>query len=384
MPKFLLKLTLFFVPVLTIFIFPLFVYWMADEFISVQSVLSSQSKNKEVLFGLAYNDVGKTYKEALIAERDPAIIALGASRVLGFRESFFNPTTSFTNGGRIVGNISISGVDELSEFIKQLPASSHLRVIILSLDPWMYTRDQAHSIVHEPVSTSERIVALFAGRWRTVFEDYFSGKFSLSEIASSKKKSHNIGLTALLDQNGMLEDGSYFYGKEIKNPRYKEDSKGLIAMKLEGISHARTSPELEYGTRISEDNMTSLRNFLELCKKKGIYIIGFTPPFPHSVYQALMSANDPHSQTATRLSQELRDMMHSFDYAFFDFADAGSVGIQDTEFADVAHTTDKGTLRMLIDMAEHDTTLASYVSLHTLHSMLNEATSSDFILTQLL
>jgi hypothetical protein len=82
MKSFLFKLAAFLLPILLVFIFPLFVFHYSREFYSLNEILAVQKAHPEALFGLSYGNFDKLYKRKFLAEKSPAVIALGTSKAI--------------------------------------------------------------------------------------------------------------------------------------------------------------------------------------------------------------------------------------------------------------------------------------------------------------
>jgi hypothetical protein len=377
MARFLLKGLLFLAPLGALFAFPLFVYWQAREFMPAESIAAAQRGRAQVLCGFAYSNITSTYKKSLIAGTNPEIVVLGSSHVMGFRRSFFLPAALFINGG---GTIPNGDLEDTAGYIRKLPPDSRLSVVLLNLDPWQLTLPH-QAAPPEDLTKAERLGTLLRINWRKVYSDYFSGKFSLRDLPWS---SHNsaIGLNALVNREGFLNDGSYFYGRAVEDPEHSADvNRQIIAGKIAHVQADRST--LDFGTTLLPENLEALRTLLELFKKRNIHVIGFIPPYPHSIYRELMSQDDAHSDLVRKQSKLLADTFNAYRFSFIDYTDAASAHIPDSEFVDGTHFTDKASLRMLIDMTRHDTVLERYVSLPGLSALLDSVKNRDFILTQI-
>ena len=375
--KLILKIILYALPAGLVFLFPAYVYWQAHEFITPQQVVALQNEPQQVLFGLAYDDFEKAYKLELVSQRDPQVIALGASRVMEFRGFFFNPGVSFVNASRFVafgGVDGFGGTKDLVRFVQALPKQVHPQIIIVGLDPWMFAPGQDAGHITEQPTLFSQIKAFFSGEWRKPYDDYFHNKFTLSDLAMYAPDSHTIGLTALIKHNGYLNDGSYYQGSWVEHP----DLPALKALIATHKASAQDRSTLEYGDSVSAQALVNLREFLQLSKERNVYVVGFITPFPESIHDQIMSVHDVHWSSERELTRDIAATFKDFDFNFLDTSDPRTEGIQETEFLDESHTTDKGSLRILIYMAQRDKTLQHYVSLSALQTLLKE-TPGPFI-----
>jgi hypothetical protein len=381
--KFALKLIIFFLPISVIFLFPAFIYWQAGEFMPVPEIAAAQQGNKEVLFGMLFENVVREYKRQLVIKRDPTIITIGASRVFQFKDFFFASSTHFTNAGGAVALLGIQGqggIRDYTDFLKSLPPDNHISVIIMGVDPFMFQPGQTFGLEGEPDSVLQRVGQFLVGDWRRVYYSYYDGKFTLTRLFEKKKEGTTIGVLAMMDDTGFLNDGSFFEGTKVEPENHREILANILADRNAALIADRGGSE--YSDTISADSMQNLRDFLAYCKEKNIYVIGYMPPHPHLFIETLMSKQDGISATVTRLPKKVKTVFDTENYPFFDYTDGATVGIPDTEYLDDLHTSDKGQLRILIDMTEKVNILKKYVSLPAL-KMLLAKTKDDYIETRL-
>src|SRR5258708_38582287 len=124
MSKYIIKMIIFSLPLLLMLAFPFFVYVYGREFTPLRDVVELQKKYPSVLFLPAYDQKVKAFKILTTTSKDPTIITLGTSRVYTFQSSFFKPGSFYNAGG------GESFAQDFPEFLKKLPDSSHLKVII--------------------------------------------------------------------------------------------------------------------------------------------------------------------------------------------------------------------------------------------------------------
>jgi hypothetical protein len=371
--KFILKLIVFLLPLSILFIFPLSIYWLSREFTSVQQVIHQQNSSDPVLFGLAYGTATQAYKEDLVAARKPTVIALGSSRVMEFRGSFFKDPQSFVNAGG-----AVSDTADLAPTLELLANEDpNLRVVILGLDPEMFKPGLAPPNEEQQVSLLARLRAFFSGNWLTPYGDYTQGKFTMRELIDQHDKSPNIGLNALIDQNGFTNDGSYYYGSTVGSATAAQEMEESDVATVSQINADRSS--FEYGTTTDVEDIAGLDQMLAIARSRDITVVAFIPPFQPSVYAELTSTDDAYDAELQALPKDLAKQLDTYGYTLLNVTDAHVVGITDTEFINSTHATDKADLRILIDMARQDPALQPYISLSSLETLLNN-TPGAFIL----
>ena len=367
MSRFLFNLFLFFTPLTFIWIFPLYVYWEGHEFVSIDRVIETQRGSKQLLFGLAYSNVDRAYKIRLTADRKPSIIALGNSRVMEVRKEFFHEPENFINAGG-----AASSLQDAVLFVDALPKDNLPRVLILGVYPG-YFQPQKSGIVDEG-TLAFRLRSFFAVRWRQVYIDYFTGKFTLSQLSLSKN-SYFVGLNALISREGYLNDGSYYYGKVVNDPLRVSNLETAEEIGVSNINK-RTRGSVNDPV-LPEENFRALEILLELCKDNNVHVVGFIPPDRYAVSRKVIS---PYMQLVSSIAPRARDIFGRFGFSLFDYTGSYTAGVEGTEFIDADHPSDKATLRLLIDMTMHDDILAGHVHISHLRSLLTK-TKGDFVIT---
>lgn len=364
MEKLATKSLLFLLPIVLYYAFPFFVMFESGEFTSIDTVIKAQAGDYEVQFGPAYEDFESAHKQALIAELNPQVVIIGSSLVNQFRSSLFRSNVSFVNGWWAVPSGTFGDIQEL---INANASSSRLSVLILGIDPKQLDAERASNRPDFAPTVTQQISDFFTINSRRVYQDFFAGKIVPSTLASRAHGRNAIGLDALVYHDGTLDDGSYFFGHRINEPDH--------VAKVQQEIHAASVLHLDLGSTVLEKNTIALKSLLEYCKERGIHVIGFTPPHPREVFA--QSERGLHSpQFSSYQASVLASIFSSSGFPFFDYTDASSVQIDDSEFIDDAHTTDKAAAKMILDMALHDTELQKYVSVQDVRAILSHASSS--------
>lgn len=366
MGNFIFKLVLFFIPIALLFIIPLIVFYEAREFTDLDVVIEEQRVSPHTLFGLAYNNLDRPYKERMVVLRNPEVVALGTSRMTQVRSSFFNSPEAFVNAGA-----AVSELEDMVRFIEKLPPSTKL--LILGVDQQLFRPERKPIVNKAPL---DPLRAFFAGGWRSAYLDLFLGKFSLGELGKKHAHLPYVGLNALVSTNGFLGDGSYYYGTVTDDPERVHKNEALVQDVLAQIRNDRS--DFYYGARISEEQLETLRDILALCKERGITALGIVPPYAPALYEEMVSEHDAYGKTAKDLPKTLGTVFSEYGFSVFDYSNARAVGITDTEFIDPGHASDKAYLRILIDIARRSPELREYVSIQTMQNILDNA-RGDFV-----
>ena len=367
MPKYLVKIVLFSAPLLLVLTFPFLVYVYGREFTPLQTVVELQKRSSPVLFLPAYDQKIKAFKTMSIISINPEIITIGSSRVYTFRSSFFKPGAEFYNAGGVGGF-----PQDLSNFIKKIPNDSRLKVIIIGIDQRLLNPTFVATGEHdnkqnppEDISPAKRLSNFLAGGWILPYQDYFSGKFSLSLLVQQYKDTRNVGISALIDEMGFEKDGGLVRGHTLKSP---EQVKADIAEKVNNII-TPTLGAYQYNTKISEEGVRYIEEFLALAHEREIYVVGFTSPFASALYDKILSLNDEYAATMLEIPERLRTVFKKYGYPFYGLDDPRSYGSSDEELIDKDHITEKGAARILLYMAERDKIINQYADINQLKDL---------------
>ena len=378
MKHFLKTLALFLLPALILFAPAILILFYAGEFYPPAKLGELARGPQTIVAGNAYSNVRGAYQLQETFFRQPEVIALGTSRVGGFRDVFFRDPTIFYN------DTGTGGV--LSNFRYFLEKLEHPpRIIIAGMDPYFFSPEEVakNSVVTRPDPFVKHVPwygpffeGLFlGGGWWKIYPDYFAGKFFLTDVFGSRHSTTTfIGLRAVATGNGFLNDGSNYYGDVINSAQNQRKA-------LEGIDAlaARISDTFgdEYGSGISPEAVTELHRFLDIAKGQGSTVIGFIPPISHAEYERLKTfPNAPYAYAFKNLASTLTHIYAEYGYDFYDFGDVVAFGGSDAEMVEAKHGSEKVYLRLFIKMVEKSSSLKALVDVGDLKKKLQETKSN--------
>lgn len=366
--KFIARSFLFTLPLIIFFGGLTLSLYYSGELTPISKVIQAQKNSeKPVLLGLAYSNPDSYFKMESVLTRNPEIIALGPSRVMQFRSMFFKESGSFYNAGGVTERI-----EDYNYFLDKIPEGKEPKIIIVGFD---------HQYFNPNRNNSEEILGFaakpkFWGVWQTgitgLLKDYIKRKFSLSDIFFRKQDVDKIGLNAIINNDGFLNDGSYHYSKFIKNPQSNPDYQ--FKDTFERINNGVR--RFQYSNEVSEKATVELEKFLQKAKERNIHIIGFLPPYAHAVYEKMMSMGDKYGYIL-KIKDSLDPAFKKYEFKFYDFSDINSIGSNDKETIDGFHGTEKAYLRLFLLMLEKDKTLKQVADKTYLEKML-ENTKNDY------
>lgn len=364
---FIKKIILFLVPLGLVFIFPSLIIFYGNEYFSSREIVRLQTVYPQSLFGFAYNSESFfQYKKYLVEVKKPEVIALGTSKVMQIRKEFFNDKTVFINAGGAGTTLT-----EMFLFLDSLPKDNSIKLILLGIDKEVFDSPMPIKENIYERNLSFRLVDILSTMSRRIYLDYFNGKYKISDLINKSNKKHDIGLSAILHQDGFRTDGSYQYGSAKKNEVRLDYVRLEIKRKVNLIVQGNNMDDKKDNLG---KNMIMLGNILKIAKEKGIIIIGFTSPHPSDVYKAL---NEKSDETKI-FSANIRNIFAGNNSDFFDLGDIKLFDGKNTEFVDAVHGTDLMYLKMFMYMAERSKSIRNYVDIDKLNFFLKESTG-DFL-----
>lgn len=365
-------------PFALVFLPPTAILFFSGEFYAPQKVGELARGPQTVIVGSAYSNVRSDYQLQETLYRQPEIIALGTSRVGGFRSAFFKDSDIFYN------NTGVGGVLSNFRYFLEKISDHPPRIVIAGMDAYFFNPEEArNNVVMRPDPFIERVPwygpffsSLFqGGGWWRIYRDYAAGKFTLQNVFSRDSAGvMRIGLRAVADGNGFLNDGSNYFGDVIANLSNQEKVRQSIKHLSDSISESNGD---EYDSNISEDALAEVRRFLDASKKNNIHVIGFIPPMSHAEYERLQAfPNAPYAYAFKNLGRVLADLYREFGYDLYDFSDIAVFGGSDAEMVESKHGSEKLYLRLFIKMAEKNKSLGSLVDTVYLTNKLMNAKSA--------
>ncbi|OGH69504.1 MAG: hypothetical protein A3C90_00090 [Candidatus Magasanikbacteria bacterium RIFCSPHIGHO2_02_FULL_51_14] len=343
---------LFFLPVGMVVLFPFVSFYISGEFIRTADVVKAQIEDAPVLVGKALPFWGGEYSKIdLIKKKKPSVIALGNSRVLQFRDTFFINGDFFNGGG--IGNLR-----GFTDVLEQLNDDEAPQMIIIGMDQsYFHPYSDENNVPDLAFTDAESSsFAYMIAAWRTVYKNIVNGSYPIAAFFSRKNDGiQAIGLQAYVQGAGNRNDGSYEYGATpgVSDPRSADyEFKDTRRRIQKGVN-------LFYkGDVISENAIAALTDFLDGAKHRGIHVVGFLPPYAQEIYDTLEQNGEYRYMFS--LNERISPLFESYGYSFFDFSNMNSFGGKKDEIIDGLHASEKAYLRLFITMARADSVLGAY------------------------
>jgi len=301
-------------------------------------IVKRQIKNDSI-YGTALNQNTFKYKLELIKQRKPKIIALGSSRVMQFREQFFN--VQFVTAGGAMNYLSEGEV-----FIDELLNDHKPEYIILGLDFWWFNENTSQLnkfLYHDNDGKTMDLKKLIKP-----YSYLIGGKSDLStikfvfdndEITNSYTKYDNLGLRAISTSTGFRKDGSYFYSNSIFG---LGESEGKF---LDTIDRVRKGDRrFEYGDHISQERIKSFTKLVDKINSNNIKLIILIPPIANAIH-IIMDKTNKYNYIG-----EFIDYVSALKIPTFNYHDLSVLTTNDCECIDGFHGGDVVYQRILLDI----------------------------------
>ncbi|HAV13915.1 MAG TPA: hypothetical protein DCX06_10560 [Opitutae bacterium] len=345
------------------------------ELESIDAMASSNQHNG-ALIGLAYTDPMHLVKHAVLKNRQPDVIALGTSRVLQFRDFFFLEPNSFYNCGR-----SVTRIQDLRAFTAAYPGKKP-KIIILGLDQISFNVDDED--LSEKVRSYKDKDSSYGIRLTKGTKEFLDTlKDGDLETGSPSPTTEGfIGKNARLHHDGYRADGSYCYGRrmrELSAPSIYEFT-NTISRINKGIrkGRGRFAPAQE----INKNAIQEFADFLEECKEMNIHVVAFLPPYASKVYDRFKEDSDKYPHIFD-LYDYLKPICQAQGMSFFDYSDIRSLGANDFETIDGFHGSEVCYLKLLKQLAINDKILSPYVKESSLDSFMANTFSARQIVKEI-
>ncbi len=321
---FVFRLGLFLLPAAALFAFPAWVLGSSGELLSVERIVElQQGSASPVTVGLAYSNPDKYFKLRSFLARRPAIAVFGNSHVMSMRADSF--------GGERFYNAAVGGsrLPDFRAFVEHIPAGAEPKTLMIGLDPIFAKPDYDWSRKGEekfdPDAGPLTALRVLGSSWKKVYRDYFSGKFGVSGLRPRPPGA--IGVEAAVHGSGYLKDGSHL------------DAKARTPFSGEVQDYSR----LKDNESFDDEGMRYVEDFLQLCRERGIHVIGFLPPAREAVYRQLSSSGYRYWD---ELPRKLAPVFERYGFEFYDLSHPSLYGGNDDEFDDDFHASEEAFRRI--------------------------------------
>jgi len=359
MKKFIFKILIFLFPIVLVFLPPfLILKGSGENYTDINPVIRN---NADYLIGYAYNENNYKYlKWATINENNKyQIIALGSSRVLQFRDNMFK--SSFYNAG-----YTISKIGDFKKFLQSIPIEKYPKYLILGFDQWMFNENWDNGIGKDPNSNYWSNSFSKQPKFNTfssIYKDLFKGKYGLSIIVNNSTK---IGLNAIVNDKGFRNDGSIYYGTQIRKLINNDNSANDFEFNDTYSRIKNGNRRFQYGEKVNQIAVDKLNQLLSFCKDNNINVIGFIPPFANSVYEKMNKSNNYNY--LNDLSKKLTPIFNEYGFEFYNYPSVKYCNSTDNENIDGFHGGEVVYCNILIDMLKNNSIINEVTNIEKLEN----------------
>lgn len=325
MKRFLKTIALFLAPVvLVVGLFGMALV-RSGELVPMEEVRRAAAERRLVLFGLAYREETRSFKQAAADARGAETLVLGTSRSMQLRSEFFKTENFYNAGG------GIAYLSQAQPFLEHLPEGARPKRLLLVLDQYFYNTEWR---TNEP-ENSRQLAPDSAVNVKTFFRrmvwGYGDGKFSLLRVLRTPEGVY--GLTASARGAGFTDDGSYTYGSALLHPEQSEDAG--FADTFRRIE--QQTGRFEGGDVPDEEAFAETRALLEYCAANGIEVTAFLPPYAPAVWGRMQQTG--RYQYIPAAFAVLQKMFAEYGFELFDYSHLPET--RDDQYVDGFHGSDR-------------------------------------------
>ncbi|MFM7056411.1 MAG: hypothetical protein ACKO2P_05760 [Planctomycetota bacterium] len=347
--SFLKRCCLFVLPLLIVCGPPVTLLALSGEaFRDIDPVLESTLRSRQGLIGFAWNEQNYPYMKlrGLLLQPRCEVVALGSSRVLQFRREMFR--CSFWNAG-----YTIQTADDFREFLQLIPEDRQPRLLLLTLDQWMFNsnwiasagRGSTGSWTNKPSMNLQQGLRLVPD----VIGDTLRGRIRPAALLDNRSDAP-FGLNAWQNRKGFRADGSFDYGRQLEQ-RLSGDPQCPDFEFAASLRRVREGRErFQYGEEPDPAALQEIGELLKECSRRQIRVTACLPPFADVVADAMRTSG--RHNDFVKLPEMLRHVFAGSGHELHDFDRMSACGSRDAEAIDGFHAGETATLRMLIRMLQ--------------------------------
>jgi hypothetical protein len=354
--RFIKKISILIIPLIMITPFLLFLLFSQEIFLNgLDTLIACHNDKRPCLIGLKYtNPECVQLKIKMTGIQRPEVLAVGTSRIMQVRRSFFNDKTSFYNAGG-----AIRRLPHIRKFLSKLPSDYSPKILMLSLDQRFFNQkwddiNPGNADYDEYFNMDySNVMYVLSQVLKGFIPDLLDGRydfksfFSLQLISANRK----IGLSGHLDNSGFRNDGTYYYGYIIRDPDSTLHADHKFKMSHDRITNAQLG--FQYTNDVHAKAVKELTEILKESQKKNIHVVAYLPPYAHEVYQRMMNMGDKY-EYMKKLFTTLKPLFDQKGYTLVDGSDMASLGASDKEALDGFHGSEKAYLRLILKIAAID------------------------------
>jgi hypothetical protein len=355
----------------------------AYELASSEEIVERQ-RSTGAIYGpaTADNEKGFGYKTALYLTERPDIAAIGSSRAMRYRKSFFS--TSFVNLGGLVNppEASISLVRNLLQ--KHRP-----KLLILTVDFWWFTPKASIRGFDDPLRQGMKLKPADADQLATLrssipnlfqpLQWLAEGRLTISDLwrilinrpRDQADFPERLGVLAIKQASGFGQDGSSYhdtgiiYGWTRSTDFHFQRTRDWITNRRSGFECALAADEASFAL---------YAELLAVMRSAGTTVVTVVPPMAGAMLDLMAKEGDCYKYV-----EEVRRRLPAFNSLHYDYNDMRPMGVTDCEFLDGYHPGDVANARILLDVTKQTRTLDPYLNKEALIQSIEQYGGRSFM-----
>ena len=317
---------------------------------SLAVIAAEQSSSPKSIWLGEIEDVAP-YKIERATLTQPEIIVVGHSRCGEVRAEMFAPYKMYN------ACTSAWTFNQLIEEVDRLTTVAHPRVIIITLDYFMFTDAWADGYERSRAGNYAQGLSAYLRRLRDLAEYAYeiSARHPVSAVYEIERNllqirrenvenSRLLGVHALRNEHGYRADGSTLYGPGYRSIIDQRNSEGAIFF-MKSFPGA---------SNMSMRQISDLRKLAELIHERGAALVGVQLPIARAAVDYLDTNKEYWRSSGVWRefqSEAAATMFRDMGITFFDLSRA-AINDQPSHFIDPAHPNEGGTLAALLEIVD--------------------------------
>ncbi len=235
------------------------------------------------IYGRAFVADDHHYKLLLYRMKKPKLMALGSSRTMQFRDSFFLPSQHFMTAGGAMQSLAEGRV-----FMDEALASGAPEMVILGLDYWWFNPNSGILDVYRSDDAKYESYTYVVAASVGFLPRLLVNSFRLRPLPAPFTRDGAVGARAHEFADGFRLDGSYnaggYYAGTIRDARTTDPDYSFTLGRVRSENHP-----FEGGDEVSGEAVAQYEALLDMLKARGVSVSVFMPPFAPEVADALAS-----------------------------------------------------------------------------------------------
>lgn len=336
--------------------------WITGETRPIAAVAAAMQAKPDALFMRRYFDQGLyRFKDRLIQEREPTVLAVGTSRIMQFREPMFGDAGArFVNAGGMTQHLR-----DLEALAERLPDLRTVRAILLAVEPWWFNaewaaieergpKSYATSRVRDDAASGFAHAAVWQrilwGTLRPAARGGGVGSLALLARRPGAASGARVGLLAVERDMGFRRDGSMRYPGDIPDPSgawaFVDREEPPVVERIRGRRHG-----FEAAASMDDALVSRFLACVDRIREGGVGLVVFLPPFASDA-AAELAASGAHRGAWTDYRERLPALLASRGVPCFVVTSPDALGLDDRCMYDGLHAMETFHVALLRRMAD--------------------------------